>query len=197
MSYNGEFTAQSSSKSDFVESMSQLFENWIWDYDMLSSFAKHYKTGEVLPKETFDNLLNAKNVDSGLFALSSMRKVVYDLNLYDKYNPEAPVNTNDIWKNIDKELDVMPMYVEGTHPHASWIHINTHPVYYYGYLWADVYAQDMFTMFEENGLVDQKTGIKYRNLILSNGTQRDIKESIEEFLGRPSNNEAYIKSLGL
>jgi thimet oligopeptidase len=55
----------------------------------------------------------------------------------------------------------------------------------------------MFTVFEENGLRDQATGVKYRKLILANGSQRDILEAVEEFLGRPSNNDAYIKSLGL
>jgi len=197
LSYDGEFMYQSQSKSDFVEAMSQIFENWIWDYEMLSSFARHYDTGEVLPKELFDNMLRAKNVSSGFNTLSSLRKCVYDMNLYDKYNPEAPVNTDDIWKNIDKELGIMPMYVQGTHDQASWIHINTHPVYYYGYLWAEVYSSDMFTIFEKNGLTDRETGMRYRKLILANGTQRDIVEAVEEFLGRPSNNEAYIKSLGL
>jgi len=48
-----------------------------------------------------------------------------------------------------------------------------------------------------NGLTHQETGKRYRKLILANGTQRDIVEAVEEFLGRPSNNEAYIKSLGL
>jgi Zn-dependent oligopeptidase len=55
----------------------------------------------------------------------------------------------------------------------------------------------MFTVFEENGLRDQETGVKYRKLILSNGNQRPVDEVVEEFLGRPSNNKAYIKSLGL
>jgi thimet oligopeptidase len=197
MSYHGEFSFQSDSKSDFAEAMSQIFENWIWDYDMLSSFARHFETGEVLPKETFDNMLKAKNLNSGLSTLISLRKCVYDMNLYDKYNPEIPVNTDDIWKNIDEEFDVMPMHVDGTHVQASWIHINTHPVYYYGYLWSEVYAQDMFTEFKKNGLKNQETGMKYRKLILANGTQRNIVEAVEEFLGRPSNNEAFIMSLGL
>lgn len=197
MAYKGEFASQSDSKSDFVEAMSQIFENWIWDYEMLSTFAKHYETDEVLPKETFDNMVRAKNVNSGLSLLGSLRRCVYDLNLYHLYDPEAPVHTDDIWKKIDEDFDVMPLHVDGTHVQASWIHINTHPVYYYGYLWSEVYAQDMFTVFEQNGLTDQATGKKYRELILANGSQRDIVEAVEEFLGRPSNNEAYIKSLGL
>ncbi|WP_422360177.1 M3 family metallopeptidase [Reichenbachiella sp.] len=197
MAYEGEYSLQSDSKSDFTEAMSQIFENWIWDYETVSSFAKHYETGEVLPKETFDNMLKAKNVASGFSAISSLRRCMYDLNLYNLYNPENKIPTDDLWKKIDSELGVKDLYVEGTHKQASWIHINTHPVYYYGYLWSDVYAQDMFSVFEKNGLQDQATGVKYRKLILANGSQRDIVEAVEEFLGRPSNNEAYMKSLGL
>lgn len=196
MSYNGEFSFQSGSKEDFGESMSTIFENWTWDYGILSTFARHYETGEVLPKPMFDNMLRAKNVTSGLDAQNSLRNCVYDMKLYDSFDPENPTPTDELWKEIDRELSV-PLHVEGTHPQASWIHINTHPTYYYGYLWAEVYAQDMFTMFEEHGLTDAENGKRYRQLILSNGTQRDIVEAVQEFLGRPSNNEAYIRSLGL
>jgi len=196
MSYKGEYSTQANSKADFSEAMSQIFENWIWDYDILSSFARHYQTGEVLSKETVDNMIAAKNLSSGLSIQSSLRRCVYDMMLYDKYDPEYPMATDDIWREIDGQF-IMPWYVEGTHPQASWIHINTHPVYMYGYLWSRVYAQDMFTEFEKNGLRDIETGKRYRELILANGTQRDIEEAVEEFLGRPSNNEAYIRSLGL
>lgn len=197
MSYAGEFSSQSESKNDFAEAMSQLFENWLWDYDILSSFAKHYQTGEVLPKATFDNMKKAKNLSSGYSAISQQRSALYDMNLYDKYDPKNKISTDQLWKNLDDDLGVMQFYVPGTHYQASWIHINTHPVYYYGYLWSNVYAEDMFTAFQKNGLKDPKTGLRYRKLILANGTQRDIEEAVEEFLGRPSNNEAYIKSLGL
>ncbi|HMC02083.1 MAG TPA: M3 family metallopeptidase [Flavobacteriaceae bacterium] len=197
MAYEGEFSSQSDSKTDFTEAMSQIFENWILDYDVLSSFGKHYETGEVFPKELFDNMINAKNVSSGLSAQRSLRSCLYDMNLYDKFDPENPIDTDQLWRDIDDSMGVMNRYIEGTHPQASWIHINTHPVYYYGYLWSEVYAQDMFTVFEKNGLRDTETGVKYRKLILANGSQRDIVEAVEEFLGRPSNNEAYIKSLGL
>ncbi len=197
IAYEGEFSSQAGSKRDFAEAMSQIFENWIRDYDILSSFAKHYETGEVFPKELFDNMKSAKNLSSGMSAQRSLRSCLYDLNLYDKYNPETGIDTDDLWRQLDAQLGVIPRYIEGTHPQGSWIHINTHPVYYYGYLWSEVYAQDMFTEFEKNGLLDAETGIRYRKLILANGSQRDIVEAVEEFLGRESNNEAYIKSLGL
>lgn len=196
MSYTGEFAWQAGSKEDFGEAMSQLFENWIWDYEMLSRFARHYETGEVLPRGLFDNMLKAKNVTSGLDAMGSLRNCVYDMMLYDEFDPARELDTDELWREIDRKMGIS-MHIEGTHPQANWIHINTHPTYYYGYLWAEVYAQDMFTVFKKNGLTDAETGKRYRELILKNGTQRDIDEAVEEFLGRPSNNEAYIRSLGL
>jgi Zn-dependent oligopeptidase len=196
MSYKGRYSLQSESRADFAEAMSQIFENWIWDYDVLKTFAKHYETGEVLPEETLQKMLAAKNVSSGLSAQRSLESAVYDMTLYNKYNADDPMPTDDIW-GANAGRFVYSSYIAGTHPQASWIHINTHPVYYYGYLWSEVYAQDMFTQFEEHGLKDSKTGMRYRQLILANGTQRPIVEALEEFLGRPSNNEAYIRSLGL
>jgi thimet oligopeptidase len=124
-------------------------------------------------------------------------RCLYDMNLYDKYKAAAPVKTDDIWRDIDKQLGIMDFYPQGTHYQANWIHVNTHPVYMYGYLWSEVFALDMFTEFEKNGLKDTKTGVRYRELILANGTQKDILKAVEEFLGRPSDNKAYIKSLGL
>jgi Zn-dependent oligopeptidase len=196
MSYNGEFASQSSSRPDFVEAMSQIFENWIWSYDVLKTFAHHYETGEVLPKELFQSMLDAKNVTSGLSAHSTLKRSSYDMELYNRYDPDNPMPTDDIWRSIAGRF-VGPLFIEGTHPQASWIHINTHPVYMYGYLWSRVFAQDMFTQFEENGLRDADTGKRYRQLIMANGTQRPVVEALEEFLGRPSNSEAYIRSLGL
>ncbi len=197
MSYKGPYSSQSDSKADFGEAMSQIFENWILDYNTISTFAKNYKTGEVLPKATFERLLNSKKVGSGVASIQTLTRCLYDMNLYDKYNAAAPVNTDDIWRTIDKQLDVIDFYPKGTHYQANWIHVNTHPVYMYGYLWSEVFAMDMFTEFEKNGLTDTKTGVRYRNIILGNGTQKDIVKAVEEFLGRPSDNKSYVKSLGL
>ena len=108
---------------------------------------------------------------------------MYDMMLYDRYNPEEKMTTDETWRQLDQQV-VMPTYVAGTHPQASWIHINTHPVYMYGYTWSRVYAKDMLTEFEKNGLKDTETGTHYRDLILANGTQPDIDEAVEAFLGR-------------
>ena len=192
----GNFAMQGSSAPDFGEAMSQIFEEWIWDYDVLKTFARHYKTGEVLPRATFDRMLAARRVSSGLTAQTSLQQAVYDMTLYDRYDPAHPLNTDSLWKETAGRFVYAP-YEEGTHRQASWIHINGFPVYYYGYLWSNVYAQDMFTQFEAKGLRNRSVGKRYRTLILANGSQRPIDEAVAEFLGRPTNSEAYIRSLGL
>ena len=196
MSFNGPYAMQNGSRADFGEAMSQIFENWTLDYDVIKSFAKHYETGEVLPEETLQKMVEAKTITSGLSAQRSVASAMYDMTLYNRYDPDKPLNSDEIWRSLGDQM-AFSYYVEGTHPQAAWIHINTHPCYYYGYLWSEVYAQDMFTLFEDKGLRDTATGVLYKNLILANGTQRSIDEAVEEFLGRPSNNEAYIRSLGL
>jgi Zn-dependent oligopeptidase len=196
MSFNGPYAMQNGSRADFGEAMSQIFENWTLDYDVLKTFAIHYETGEVLPEETLQKMVEAKTITSGISAQGSIESAMYDMTLYNRYDPNKPLDTDGIWRSLGSEM-AFSYYVEGTHPQAAWIHINTHPCYYYGYLWSEVYSQDMFTLFKENGLRDTETGVRYRDLILANGKQRPIEEAVEEFLGRESNNEAYIESLGL
>ncbi len=196
MSFKGPYALQNGSRADFGEAMSQIFENWTLDYDVLKTFANHYETGEVLPEETLQKMVAAKTITSGLSAQRSIASAMYDMTLYNRYDPDKPLDSDEIWRSLGDKM-AYSYYVEGTHPQAAWIHINTHPCYYYGYLWSEVYAQDMFTLFKENGLRDTETGVLYRNLILANGNQRPIEEAVEEFLGRESNNEAYIESLGL
>ena len=68
---------------------------------------------------------------------------------------------------------------------------------YYGYLWAKVYAEDMFSVFEKEGLLNPKVGKKYVDKVLSKGGSEDEMSQIKAFLGREPKQEAFLKSLGL
>jgi Zn-dependent oligopeptidase len=67
---------------------------------------------------------------------------------------------------------------------------------YYGYLWAEVFAQDMFTRFEKEGLLNPKTGEDYRKWILEPGGEKQPSELLRGFLGREPNSDAFLKGLG-
>ncbi|MEJ2112194.1 MAG: Zn-dependent oligopeptidase [Flavobacteriaceae bacterium] len=181
---------------DFVEAPSQIFENWIWNYDALKLFAKHYETREVLPLELFNKMLAAKNVGSGLYATRQVFLGMYDMTLYDKFDPFGDKTTTDVLREVHNAVRLIP-FDEGTNFQAAFGHLRHYASSYYGYMWSKVYAQDMFSVFEENGILDKETGIRYRDIILANGGSKDELELVKEFLGREPNNEAFLKELGL
>jgi thimet oligopeptidase len=188
--------AGTSVKRDFVEAPSQIFENWVWNYDALQLFAKHYQTGEILPKELFTKMLAARYVGSGLDASAQINYGMVDMSLHYQYDPTGPKATTDVVKDVFTK--VMPFkFVDGTNFQASFGHLTGYAAGYYGYMWSKVYAEDMFSIFEQNGIMDKKTGMRYRTLILAKGGTKDENEMVKEFLGRESNEKAFYKSLGI
>jgi len=156
----------------------------------------NYKTGEVLPPELFSKMVAAKNVGSGLAFTQQVYYGMLDFTLHDKYDPTSSVTTTEIVKELQNKITLYP-YLEGTHMQAAFGHLMGYAAGYYGYLWSLVYAQDMFSVFETNGVMDIDTGIRYRDMILANGGSRDELEMVVEFLGRQPNQEAFFKSIGL
>ena len=185
-----------STSRDFVEAPSQIFENWAWNYDALKMFAKHYETGEILPQELFDKMLAAKNVNSGINTSYQIFYGVLDFTLHDKYDPAGKETTTQIVRKLQGKITPYP-YVEGTHFQAAFGHLFGYAAGYYGYLWSKVYAQDMFSIFEKNGIMDKETGYKYRDIILASGGSRNELDLVKDFLGREPNDEAFLRELGL
>ena len=176
---------------DFVEAPSQIFENWTWNYESLKLFAKHYKTGEVLPKELFDKMLAAKNVGSGLANTQQVYYGILDFTLHDKYDPTSSQTVVEVMKELQNKITLYP-YLEGTKMFASFGHLMGYAAGYYSYLWALVYADDMFSIFDKNGIMDVNTGLRYRDIILANGGSRDELEMVVEFLGRQPSQDAFF-----
>ena len=181
---------------DFVEMPSQIFENWAWDYDSLKLFAKHYKTGEILPKELHQKMIAAKNVGSGLHVLQQIFYGTLDLTFHDNYNPNGDLSTTELVKKLQHEITLYK-FQEGTHFEAGFGHLNGYAAGYYSYLWALVFAEDMFSLFEETGVMNQETGLKLRKIVLERGSTIDEMEIVKEFLGREPNELAFLKSIGL
>ncbi len=181
---------------DFVEAPSQIFENWTWDYKALKLFAKHFETGEVLPIELYEKMIAAKNVGSGVATLQQIFYGTIDMTIHDKYNPNESRTTTHIVEELQNRITFTP-YREGTHFQAAFGHLNGYAASYYGYLWSKVYAQDMYSIFEEEGILNPEVGQRYREFILAEGANKEPMELVKKFLGREPNVEAFYKSLGL
>jgi len=181
---------------DFVEAPSQIFENWVWNYDALKLFARHYDSGEVLPEDLFNRMLTAKKAGSGINASAQVFYGTYDLTLHDRFDPSGQESTTDVLRGLQNDILPFP-YVENTHFQAAFGHLNGYGSSYYGYLWSLVYAQDMFSVFDKNGILDKKTGLRYRDIILAKGSSENELDLVKEFLGRDPDNKAFLKELGL
>jgi thimet oligopeptidase len=181
--------------TDFVEAPSQIMENWAWQKDVLSLFAKHYKTGEVIPADLVDRMISARTANSGLNTLMQVYYGTLDFQLND--NP--PLDAKDIYAlagKLQNEITLYP-WVEGTHFAGGFGHLNGYGSRYYGYQWSLVYACDMFSEFEKKGALSPEMGERYRREVLSKGGSDDALNLVTNFLGRAPNNKAYLKYLGL
>lgn len=187
--------AGTSVERDFVEAPSQMFENWVWDPQVLALFAKHYKTGEALPEKLLKAMIAAKNVGSGYDTEGQEFLGIID----QKYHtvPGGVIDTTKAWLDDQGQVTLVPAIAE-TFPQASFGHLmGGYQAGYYGYLWSKVYAQDMFQRFEKNGLLNPEAGQYYRSRILARGGAMDAMDMVRDYLGREPNMDAFLKDLGL
>jgi Zn-dependent oligopeptidase len=182
-------------KADFVEAPSQFLENFCWQYPSLKIFAKNYKTGEVLPESLFNKMKAAEHV---LLAYDYIFQVYYgmiDFTFEDKYDSIRGMDLTTVSANLSRITQIP--FVPGTHMIASFGHLNSYGANYYGYLWSKVFAQDIFSVFEKNGVMDPTTGVRYRKEILEVAGSQYEMDMLRRFLGREPNSDAFMKSIGL
>jgi len=140
--------------------------------------------------------LAAKNVGSGVAALFQLFVGSFDMTLHDKYEPNGLKTTTDISKELHNKIMLTP-FTEGTHFEAAFGHLVNYGSSYYGYLWSSVYAEDMFSVFEDKGILNPEIGKRYRDIILAKGGDEEAIELVKQFLGRDPNPDAFYRSLGL
>lgn len=183
-------------KRDFVEVPSQHFENWAWHYDSLRLFARHFKTDEVLPEALFERMTAAKNVGSGLHTLQQILYGTYDFTLHSSYEPVRDGNTTELYRRLQKEISLYEP-LEDTHFEAAFGHLMGYAAGYYGYLWAKVFAEDVFSVFRKQGVLSPEVGQAYKEKLLALGGTVEESEQLKDFLGREPEPEAFLKSIGL
>lgn len=178
---------------DFVEAPSQIMENWLWEAEVLRRFARHYETGEPIPGDLVDRLVAARDHDVAIKTLRQVMLGKLDLGLH---ATREPVDIDGVWREAFA-YSLLP-FPEGTFFPASFGHImGGYDAGYYGYLWARVYGDDMYSVFADGGLLDPDIGARYRREILSKGGSRDAIEHLRAFLGREPSTRSFLERLGL
>lgn len=191
---------------DFVEAPSQMLENWVWNRHMLKAISAHYQDRDKkLPTKLIKRMIEAKNLNAGLRYSRQLFYASIDLAYHSlpavteegsKKEEEEPLDTTALYSRLKDEIALVPMS-PGTHPESSFGHLMGYDAAYYGYLWSEVYAADMYSLFEKEGVLNPELGRRYRELILEPGRSLDEAGQLKKFLGREPNQDAFFKSIGL
>lgn len=183
-------------KWDFVELPSQLQENWVTEKDVLSTFAKHHETGEVLPQEMVQKLIEMENFGS---AYAGLRQTFLGkLDMAWHTDPESYKKTvEQLEDEVIADSGVFPRVAGLQTTSFSHIMKGGYSSGYYSYKWAEVLDADTFAAFKKKGLYDQELGQRLRDTIYSKGGTVDPMELYISMMGRAPDPNAMFAREGL
>lgn len=184
-------------KHDFVELPSQLMENFAMEPEYLKSFAKHYKTGEVIPDELIEKLKNAKNYHAAYGAVRQLSFGYLDMAWHSITEP-VDGNVKDFEEQAWAKTQLYDNPIPGVCMSTQFGHLfaGGYAAGYYGYKWAEVLDADAFESFKENGIYDKTTATAFRHLLEKGGSE-DPMDLYIQFKGREPSIDAILERDGL
>ncbi|MDH7444824.1 M3 family metallopeptidase [Aquimarina sp. 2201CG14-23] len=182
---------------DFVELPSQVLENWCYEKEALTLFAKHYETGEVIPMELVQKIKESANFMEGM---STMRQLSFGL-LDMSWHAQDPSDIKDVKAHEKKAFAGTSLYpdVQDNCMSTSFSHIfqGGYSAGYYSYKWAEVLDADAFEYFKEQGIFNKEIGTKFKDHVLSKGGTENPMTLYKRFRGQEPKPEALLKRAGL
>lgn len=183
-------------KRDFVEMPSQVMENWCYEPEFLSTFARHYQTGEPLPTEYIDKIRAAQNHLAGWLCLRQLNLGFTDIAFH------TMTDASTIGKAEEVEAKAMTNllpHVSGCCTATNFSHIfgGGYASGYYGYKWAEVLDADIFSRFKQDGIFNHDTAEAFRREVLSRGGTEHPAVLFRNFMGREPDNKALLKRMNL
>lgn len=182
---------------DFVELPSQLMENWLTEKEFLDGIAVHYQTGEKIPQEFVQRLIDAANFNAGYACCRQLSFGFLDMawhTLTEPFNGDVIAFEKEAWKQT-----VVVPEVPGTLMSSSFGHIFSggYAAGYYGYKWAEVLDADAFSLFKETGIFNQETARSFRKNVLEKGGSEDPDILYRRFRGKDPDIRALLKRNGI
>ena len=181
---------------DFVELPSQVHEHWALHPEVLKLYAKHYKTGEVIPDSLIQKIEETSNFNKGFETTELVAAAILDM----KWHTITKPNTENIDQFEDQTMteiglieEIIPRYKS---PYFAHIFDGGYSAGYYSYLWSEVLDADAFEAFVEKGIFDKETGKSFRENILSKGGSEDPMVLYKRFRGAEPNPIYLLKNRG-
>lgn len=183
---------------DAVELPSQFMENFCWEWDVLSHMSAHVETGQPLPRELFDKMVAAKNFQAGMQMVRQLEFSLFDMRVHSAFDPAGPQSYMQLLDEVRAQVAVVPPPAYNRFPNSfSHIFAGGYDAGYYSYKWAEVLSADAYSLFEENGVLDARTGARFRDEILAVGGSRPALESFRAFRGREPRVDALLRHNGM
>ena len=183
---------------DFVELPSQIHEHWALEPELLKTYARHYKTGEVIPDALVKKLQESSTHNQGFTTTELVGAALLDLQ-YGKLNPEGDIDVSAFEADVAKTL-AMPETVQFRYRSPYFRHVFGSDGYssgYYTYLWAEVLDTDGFELFKEKGIFDPATAKRFKETVLESGGSVDPMDLYVKFRGHRPSVDALLRNRGL
>ncbi len=183
---------------DFVELPSQIMENWAYEPEYLKTFARHYKTGELIPQEYLDRIVEAKNFLAGYACIRQLNYGKVDMEWHSLRSVPEDLDVIAFEQEIVNRTPMMSS-VEGVvfSPSFSHIFAGGYSAGYYSYKWAEVLEADAFSLFKERGIFDRGVAGEFRDKVLSKGGTVDAAQLFRDFRGRDPQPDALLEKMGM
>ncbi len=182
---------------DFVELPSQILENWAVEKEFLDLFARHYQTGEPMPGEMVEKIIDVRNFHA---AYATVRQLSFGLNDMAWHSITEPVTMKpEEFERKAMEPVQLFGWIDGTMMSTGFSHIfaGGYAAGYYGYKWAEVLDADAYKLFKENGIFDKKTAQSFRKNILAKGGSEHPMDLYVKFRGHEPSIDALLERSGL
>ena len=178
---------------DFVEAPSQIMEHWVWKVECLTRISKHVETGESLSEEVCTKLNRSKNIGVSLLTLRQVSFGLADQHLHGKNFDDSLIEVEQTSQKVTTLT-----YPDDINHLAAFGHLlGGYDAAYYGYLWAEIIGDDLFSRFENEGVLSNEVGVEYKNKILKPGGTLPAENMVKNFLGRKWNDHAFLAQKNL
>jgi peptidyl-dipeptidase Dcp len=182
---------------DFVELPSQIMENWAFEPEVLTLYARHYATGEIIPASLAEKIRRSDKFNQGFMTVEYLAASLLDMDWHTLTTP-VPVDANSFEKQSISKMGLIPEIISRYRsPYFAHIWSSGYSAGYYSYIWAAVLDADAFEAFKEHGLFDRATARAFQEYVLARGATGDAMTQYVKFRGKEPSIEPLLKRRGL